>query len=263
MYIESSTGMSEGKDGHHHLATHGVVRWNDGGGIEDIEREIRERGLTTVVFAGSEFFDDHEVAMKMCRDMRVRGTNVLWSAQLSASPTGELLKSMRLAGCQHLDMQLDPDEAVNALGLARRYGFDIHIRNVDGTPYVADKISYTIMEREAITGRLPGLHSVQFDLAVAYYKARRYSEVMLPLGKAMTFRFPRNELCLNLLACLSAAKQYPDQAAGLLDQAGYGCPHPVVFRNRKLLKSWLESGGDLKGVRLELEPAGGSPVLNQ
>jgi hypothetical protein len=161
---------------------------------------------------------------------------------------------MRLAGCRRVAMTLGPDEAVEGLFWARRYGYDIRIRNVDGTPYTAERVTYSVSEREAVALRLPGLHAAQFDLAVAYYRAGRYADVMLPLGKAMTLRFPLNELCLNLLACLSAAKHYPDQAAGLLDQAGYGCPHPVVFRNRELLRAWLASGGDLKGVRLRLEP---------
>jgi hypothetical protein len=113
-----------------------------------------------------------------------------------------------------------------------------------------------VAEREAVAELLPGLHAAQFDLAVAYYRARRFGDVMRPLGKAMVLRFPMNELCLNLLACLSAARHYPDMAAGLLDQAGHGCPHPVVFRNRGLLRSWMESGGDLRGVRLELDPVG-------
>jgi len=239
---------------------HGVVRWGNGGSIGDIEREVLENGFTSLIFYDLEFFANHERAITMCRDMRVREMNALWGAQFATAPTDGLLKAMRLAGCQHVDMLLEPDEALDALNLARKYGFEVRIRNVDGTPYASDRIFYTVADREAIAERLPGLHTVQFDLAVAYYKTRRYSEVMLPLGKAMTLRFPKNELCLNLLACLSAAKHYPDLAAGLLDQAGYGCPHPVVFRNRKLLKSWLESGGDFKGVRLELEPESGSSV---
>jgi len=260
MYIENNAVLLEGKDGQHHKSrsTHGVVRWDNGMNIKGIGCEVAEKGLVTLAFADPEFFADHERAMDMCRDMRVLEMNVLWSAQIDTVPTDELLKAMRLAGCQHVDMQLDPDRAVDGLALARKYGFEVRVRNVDGTPYASDRISYSVAEREAVAGRLPGQHAAQFDLAVAYYKARRYSEVMLPLGKAMTLRFPKNELCLNLLACLSAAKHYPDQAAGLLDLAGYGCPHPVVFRNRRLLKSWLESGGDLKGVRLELEPESGA-----
>ena len=261
MYIESSTELVEGKVGHPQQVRSGVVHWDNGGSIQDIECEVRERALTSLVFADSEFFDDQEFGIEMCHYMRVREVNTLWSAQLTMAPTEELFRAMRLAGCQHVDMRLEPDVAVESLRLARLYGLDIRLCNLDGTPYASDKISYTITERVDIAARLPGLHSAQFDLAVAFYTARRYSEVMLPLGKAMTLRFPKNELCLNLLACLSAAKHYPDQAAGLLDQAGYGCPHPVVFRNRKLLKSWLQSGGDIRGVRLELEPAGGSPVV--
>lgn len=253
MYIEKMAAMSVGKDGQGESALYGAVRWTCDGSIADIEDVIRERGLTSLVFVDAEFFADHTHGIALCRDMRAANVNVLWSAQLTNMPSRELLRVMRLAGCQRVDMLLDLNEAAKALTMAREFGFDVRIQTADGMPYASDKTSYTVVEREAIAELLPGLHSVQFDVAVAYFKARRFRDVMLPLGKAMTLRFPMNELCLNLLACLSAAKHYPDMAAGLLNQARYGCPHPVVFRNRSLLKSWLESGGDVKGVRLLLE----------
>nr|WP_321257848.1 hypothetical protein [uncultured Pseudodesulfovibrio sp.] len=237
------------------------VQFDDNWNLDELEQVVCEQNLATLMFNDPVMFRDHAKVVAMCEEMRIREIKVLWSANLDRVPTDGLLKSMRLAGCQRVDMMLDSDEAVEGVFWARRYGFDVHVCNVDGTPYIADRISYTVVEREAIAELLPGLHAAQFDLAVAYYGARRYAEVMLPLGKAMTLGFPMNELCLNLLACLSAAKHYPDQAAGLLVQAGYGCPHPVVFRNRALLKSWLESGGDIKGIRLELEPAGSASAL--
>jgi len=253
MRIELRANMPVGKDGLNGPFAHGVVRHDGDWDIAPVAGEAGERGLTALAFDDPAVFRDHGKAVAMCETMRVLGMNVLWSARLDTVPTGGLLKDMRLAGCQQVDMRLNPDEAVEGLFWARRYGFEARLRNQDGAPYAAERIFYTVAEREAIAERLPGLHAAQFDLAAAYFKARRYGDVMLPLGKAMTLGFPLNELCLNLLACLSAAKHYPDQAAGLLDQAAYGCPHPVVFRNRELLRSWLESGGDLKGVRLELE----------
>jgi len=256
MRIEMKTMMSDGKDGHSHPYAHGVVSLDGDWGLDRVAEEVEERGLTFLVFSDPRVFADHGKAVALCNDMRVREMNVLWSAVLDAVPTDGLLRAMRLAGCRHVDMSLDPNEAVEGLFWARRYGYEVRLHNVDGTPYMAETISYTVAEREEIAQRLPGLHAAQFDLAVAYFKARRHADVMLPLGKAMTLGFPMNELCLNLLACLSAAKHYPGQAAGLLDQASHGCPHPVVFRNRELLRAWLESGGDLKGVRLELEPVG-------
>ncbi|WP_319543506.1 hypothetical protein [uncultured Pseudodesulfovibrio sp.] len=238
-----------------------TVRFDGDWNLDSLEQAVCDRRLITLTFLDAAMFRDHAKVVAMCEAMRVRDIRILWSARLDRVPTDGMLQAMRLAGCQQVDMMLNPDEAVEGLFWARRYGFDVRIRNVDGTPYIAERISYTVAERETIAERLPGLHATQFDLAVAYYGARRYADVMLPLGKAMTLGFPMNELCLNLLACLSAAKHYPDQAAGLLVQAGYGFPHPVVFRNRALLKSWLESGGDLKGVRLELEPAGSASAL--
>lgn len=256
MYIEM---LKEpvGKDRHGEESAHGVVRWGGPGTLRDVASDICARSLRAVSFVDDEFFMDADVGAQMCREMRVLDMNVLWNASVSVLPSTDLLQNMRLAGCQRLEFKLGPDDAEIALRRARRFGFEVRIRNTDGTPYAVDGVSYSVAEREAIVDRLPGLSSVQFDLAVAYYRARRFSDVMLPLGKAMTLRFPLNELCLNLLACLSAAKHYPDMASGLLQQAEHGCPHPVVFRNRELLKSWLESGGDVKGVRLMLEPDSG------
>lgn len=253
MYIEMMVPEPNGKDGQGTAQQMAVVRYAEGSSIERIEAEVRRRGLQSLAFLDREFFDDPKRGVAMCRAMRAIDLNVLWSARLYTAPTPALLREMRLAGCQRLEMYLDPDEAVVALMAARKYGFDITIRNVDGTPYATDRTHYSVLERQTICERLPGLHSVQFDLAVALYKAGRYREVMLPLGKAMTLRFPMNELCLNLLACLSAAKHYPDMAAGLLDQARYGCPHPIVYRNQQKLRSWMAKGGDTKGVRLLLD----------
>jgi len=254
MRVEMQTIMPEKTECGEAPCTHGVVRFDRTWCLDEVEKAVRERGLSALVFEDAGMFADHGKVVDMCLDMRVRELNVLWSARMETVPTDGLLKAMRLAGCQRLDMRLDPDEAVEGLFWARRYGFDVRIRNLNGASYAVERITYSVAEREAVAGRLPGLHAAQFDLAVAYYRAGRLGDVMLPLGKAMTLRFPMNELCLNLLACLSAAKHYPEQAAGLLDQAGYGCPHPVVFRNRELLKAWLAGGGDLKGVRLCLEP---------
>ncbi len=255
MYIEKSISKSGEEGGQGRDTMYGVVRWTQDGTVADIESDVREQGIQSLSFADKEFFADHEQAIAMCRSMRALGVNVVWSAYIADMPSRELLREMRLAGCQRLEMFLEPEsDAVLAWDMAREFGFDISLRNVDGTPYACDRTQYTVAEREAIAEELAGLHSVQFDLAVAYYNARRFQDVMLPLGKAMTLGFPLNELCLNLLACLSAAKHYPDMAAGLLNQGGRSCPHPVVFRNRNLLKSWLASGGDVKGVRLILEP---------
>lgn len=254
MHIEMRFAAPGGNGRRDNSFACGAVRFDGDWDLGPVEREVRDRGLRVLAFEDPAVFADHGRVVELCTDMRVRDLNVLWSARMDTVPTDGLLKSMRLAGCRRVDMTLGPDEAVEGLFWARRYGYDIRLRNVDGAPYTAERIGYSVADREGIARRLPGLHAVQFDLAVAYFKAGRYAEVMLPLGKAMTLRFPMNELCLNLLACLSAAKHYPDQAAGLLDQAGYGCPHPVVFRNRELLRVWLAGGGDLKGVRLRLEP---------
>lgn len=249
MQIEVNDGMGSGDP------AQGIVRWDGQAGMRDVASVIVARELRLLNFVDSEFFSESGKGITLCRRMRELGVNALWSASLTSLPSSGLLEEMRLSGCQRLEMALAPDAAETALSRAREFGFDITVRNADGAPYAIASSPYTVAEREAVVERLPGLHAAQFDLAVAYYKARRFDDVMFPLGKAMTLRFPFNELCLNLLACLSAAKHYPDMASGLLRQAEYGSPHPVVFRNRERLKSWLENGGDVRGIRLMLEPA--------
>ncbi|QGY40579.1 hypothetical protein GM415_10730 [Pseudodesulfovibrio cashew] len=233
----------------------GSVIWTGVGGVRDLVEEVEREGLRLLSFADPRFFADDERGIRFCRDMRREGVNVLWSAHLTEAPSRALLREMRLAGAQQVELRMGPDEILESHAAAREFGFGIHLAHEDGTPYATDASGYTVEERRAVCERLPGLHSVQFDLAVALFKARRFREVMLPLGKAMTLGYPMNELCLNLLACLSAAKHYPDMAAGLLEQARYGCPHPVVHRNRSKLCAWLEFGGDVKGVRLLLDPS--------
>lgn len=186
--------------------------------------------------------------------MRAVGLSALWAARIWDIPSRELLGEMRRAGCQRIELSLGPDDVMAALARVREFGFEITFCNGNGALSASDTRVYSVAEREAVAEQFPDVHAVQFELAVAYYKARRFRDVMLPLGKAMTLGFPMNDLCLNLLACLSAARHYPDMASGLLDQARYVRSHPVIYRNRKLLKSWQESGGDVKGVRLFLDP---------
>jgi len=231
------------------------VRWTEGMSMEALVAELAGSEHCHAHFEDVGLFADEARGLALCSLMVERGVNVLWSARLDEVPGGELLRAMRLAGCQRVLLS-SAEAMAGARDRLREFGFDYTVLRPDGGAISPEHAAYTVAEREAVADRLPGLHAVQFDLAVAYFKARRYEDVMRPLGKAMTLRFPANELCLNLLACLSAARHYPDVAAGLLAQARHAWPHPVVLRNRQLLRSWLESGGDVKGVRLMLEPEG-------
>jgi len=233
-----------------------TVRWTGDGSVERAVAELAGGDLRYAHFVDPAFFADEESGLALCRLLRER-VNLLWSARLADVPGRGLLRAMRLAGCQRVVVARNGDPAEGEVARLREFGFDYVFSSSDGAKD-AGHAAYTVAEREAVARELPGLHAVQYDLAVAYFNARRYGDVMGPLAKAMTLRFPANELCLNLLACLSAARHYPDVAAGLLAQADYGWPHPVVMRNRRLLRSWLESGGDVKGVRLVLEAEGGA-----
>lgn len=223
--------------------------------------EIARHDLQYLILQDETLFREEADTISLCREMRACEINVLWSARCDSVPTRNQLHAMRLVGCQHLELCLDSEEAEQAFDRAREFGFDMTLRHPDGRSYAVDVADYTVSEREAVCAIFPDLHTAQFDLAVAYFKARRYREVMLPLAKSMTLGFPVNELCLNLLACLSAAKHYPEMAAGLLKQARYGNCHPVVDKNADTLRSWVRSGGDVQGVRLQLEPARASLAM--
>lgn len=250
MYSDMTQPVLQGKEGRGNTT---VIRWSKDWSVKDLAVFVKANDLTSLVFNDRLFFEDEKNAIAMCREMTDFGINVLWTAHLWKTPSGDLLQAMRLAGCQRLEMHLSSDAAVPALQAAREFGFDICISNVDGTPYATDKIHYSINERVIIADRFPNLHMAQFELAAAYYEAGRLKDVMNPLGKAMMLGFPMNELCLNLLACLSAAKHYPDLAAGLLDQARYNGPSPIVMGNRQQMANWYATRGDLRGVRLQLD----------
>ena len=238
-----------------------LVRWTEGMDVEAVVAGLADTECTNAHFEDAALFANSDRGLALCRSMAREGVNLLWSARLDGVPGSELLRAMRLAGCRRLIFAAEPGLTGEERKRLREFGFDYGFVRADGSTAGPERAAYTVAELEAVADRLPALHAVQFDLAVAYFKARRFEDVMRPLGKAMTLRFPANELCLNLLACLSAARHYPDVAAGLLAQAGHAWPHPVVMRNRSLLRSWLESGGDVKGVRLMLEPEGRAPVV--
>ncbi|WP_419784853.1 hypothetical protein [Pseudodesulfovibrio sp.] len=231
------------------------------GNVEQIVADLNGAEGVSALLDAPAIFSDFDQGMELCRQLRERA-NTLWQTVLATVPCRELLYSMRMAGCLRVVVLSDVPATAEETGRLREFGFDYALGSQEQGKGNVENAAYSVAEREAIVDRLPGLHAVQYDLAVAYFKAGRYSEVMQPLGKAMTLRFPANELCLNLLACLSAARQYPDMAYGALVPADRGWPHPTVLRNRMLLRSWLESGGE--GGEGPLVPeAKGSPLPAQ
>ncbi|CCH48140.1 tetratricopeptide repeat protein [Pseudodesulfovibrio piezophilus] len=254
MYIDVMSPQPSGKNGPWGESCVGVFREGQVLTLEEVLESIRSTCLKVFTFEDREIFSDNEYGLQLCAALREAGVNILWTARLNQEPSCELLQEMRLAGCQRLDFFLPSVGIGEVVSRVRKFGFAVRLCSIGGVWTSRDEWTYSVAERERVATLLPDVHAVHFELAVAYYKARRYREVMLPLGKAMTLGFPMNTLCLNLLACLSAVKHYPDMAAGLLEQAAYDCPPPVVSRNRREIRAWLESGGDVRGVPLILEP---------
>ena len=183
MYQESKAVRSEGKVGRSGNSHWIAVPWDECGGVENVVSRIAALETWGVALEGPKFFADRERGALLCRRLRERKVNILWSAELENSPGRELLREMRLSGCQRLVLRLAHGEAGETFAMGREFGFDMDVAHPDGAPLAVGRPSYTVAEREEIVGELPGLHAAQFDLAVACFRAGRYDEVMRPPGQ--------------------------------------------------------------------------------
>ncbi|WP_419784854.1 hypothetical protein [Pseudodesulfovibrio sp.] len=114
-------------------------------------------------------------------------------------------------------------------------------------------------ELEAVVIRLPGVHSVEFDLAVAQFMAGDYDKGKGPLAKSVALRFPASELSLNLAACLYVALEHPEVAEDRSVMKGLNSLAPVIMRNSRLVSSWLENRCAFIGLPILLEPSEAIP----
>lgn len=253
MQFESKTVLV-GDDRHGGGQSRVIIHGSDRGSLEGMLASAADSGASSLLFVGKGAFASKEIGLQTCDVIRKSQLPMLWNARLWSEPDSEVLKAMRFAGCRRLELHMDDATLEMVLPQVLALGFAVCVRHPDGSPYALEQIEYSLEEREVLAVQHPELHMVQFELAVAYFKAERLSDVMQPLGRAMTLGFPATPLCLNLLACLGAAKHYPEMAAGLLYQAGHWSTHPVVARNASRLEKWLANNGDIKGERLMLEP---------
>ncbi|MEF2232337.1 MAG: hypothetical protein V3571_15500 [Pseudodesulfovibrio sp.] len=231
-----------------------TIRWIDGADVREILAILGNGEARYAHFEDPALFADAGRCLQLCVLLRERRINILWSARMNGSFGGGRLRMMRMAGCRKIIAAVDGDALVDLRGQAREFGLEYVIVRPDGMVLNSGEDGYTVAEREAVAERLPGVHSVQYDLAVACFKAGQFDKVMGPLGRAVALGFPATELSLNLLACMKAVKEFPSVADGRSVQTIPGSPHPVVLRNRRLVRFWLESGGNIKDARMLLDP---------
>lgn len=105
----------------------------------------------------------------------------------------------------------------------------------------------TAGECAAIVERLGGAHHASHvDLAGALCRESRFDEAEAPLRRAMDLGYPLPGLALNYLACIARARGDIARMKEHLDEALRLDPwHPVVQRNGRAVKRWVDTGGDL------------------
>jgi len=231
-----------------------TIRWIEGADVQGILADLAKSDARYVHFEDPALFADAGLCLQLCVMLRERRINILWSARMDGAFGGGRLRMMRMAGCRKIIAAVEGDALVDLREQAREVGLEYVLIRSDGTVLNSGEDGYSVEEREAVAERLPGVHSVQYDLAVACFKAGQFDQVMGPLGRAVALGFPATELSLNLLACMKAVKEFPGVADGRSVQTIPGSPHPVVLRNRRLVRFWLESGGNIKDARMLLDP---------
>ena len=232
-----------------------VTHWIEGTDVPTIIAALARSEARYAHFEDPALFADAARCMQLCVVMQERRLKLLWSARMDGPFGGGRLRLMRMAGCRRI-VACVPDEALlEAREQLREFGLEYVFLRPGGAVLESRNDEYSVAEREAVAVRLPGVPAVQFELAVTRFMAGSYGKVMQPLARAVALGFPASELSLNLAACLKTVLDHPDLAEGRSVLAGPGAPHPVVMRNRRLMRSWLEKERGARRTFLLPDPA--------
>ena len=127
----------------------GKVRFHSVRRIMDmLHLAVGKYGLTSLAFKDDTFTASQKRAIEVCRAIRRSGLNFHWSCDTRVDHLDdELLREMRLAGCQRISLgvesanrdilariakRITPEMVVRATELARRYGFEIRYYMIAG-----------------------------------------------------------------------------------------------------------------------------------
>lgn len=116
--------------------------------LDMIELAVRRHGLRALAIKDDTFTAAKGRALEICRGIRKRGLNFLWSCDTRVDYLDEeLLNEMRLAGCQRISVgvesanrdilanickRITPEQVMEATDMARRYGFQIRYYMIVG-----------------------------------------------------------------------------------------------------------------------------------
>lgn len=232
-----------------------TIRWIEGMGIKEILATLSGSEVRYVHFDDAALFADPGECLRLCVMLRERKINILWSARLNGPFGGGRLRVMRMAGCRKIVAAVPDESLVEIRDRVRELGFDYVFLRPGGAVLESAQDEYTVAEREAIAVRLPGVHSAQFDLAVAHFRVGNIDKVMEPLGKAVALGFPGSDLGLHLMTCLKAALEYPEADFARFIRSAPDSPRPIFLRNRELMDGWLENRAHVTGARMVPDPA--------
>jgi len=116
--------------------------------LDSIELAVRKHGLRALAIKDDTFTSAKSRALEICRGIRERGLNFLWSCDTRVDYLNEeLLYEMRLSGCQRISVgvesanrdilanickRITPEQVIEATEMARKYGFQIRYYMIVG-----------------------------------------------------------------------------------------------------------------------------------
>ncbi|WP_147821051.1 B12-binding domain-containing radical SAM protein [Salidesulfovibrio onnuriiensis] len=116
--------------------------------LDMIELAVKKHGLRALAIKDDTFTAAKGRALDICRGIRERGLNFLWSCDTRVDYLDEeILYEMRLAGCQRISVgvesanreilanickRITPEQVIEATNMARKYGFQIRYYMIVG-----------------------------------------------------------------------------------------------------------------------------------
>jgi len=118
--------------------------------LEEIEQEVKGRGVRILAFKDDTFTAHRKRAIEVCKTIEERGLRFAWSCDTRVdSLDEEVLRAMRRAGCSRISLGVEsgspeilkrirkkttPTQVLEATRLAKKFGFEIRFYFIVGNP---------------------------------------------------------------------------------------------------------------------------------